>query len=524
MNDRYLWAIPDAQTRWLWKCFAEELGRRLNLRPLLIVGSEADRDFYMKQFGRPFEGDIHVLPSVYEVINDQLDGRDEYDYEEILSRASEYEARYGITLMRQLILPDRVLGRAYMQGGLGHPVAKLYKKLNSQTALRACVYSCERIEALAESYPPGMVVKYGAAGGLHHKPIALFCSVNDVPFRGLVASRFGGNYYWTVDEFENSPGIEACMAKLPAADDETINRVNRDLTPNSLATSEHFLADMRRTMSHRHAVRQILYLILQRIYWRLRGYNKGSYTYTLGAVISQHWRTPKHWRRLDREAIRDITSYEGRRLIYVPLQTEPEASISSLTPEHSYQLTTLSEISLAAPADAIIVAKEHIWQMGRRSDGFYEAIRDMPNVVLGHPTMNSLDLIRRSDLVCTITSSAGHEAAALGIPVVYFCKHGYIHGLDHVHACTGLSNIEVIREALAPVNETEREKRRRDGAKYFQAIEAYCVNLDDMEIHGREKEPQQHELDRLIEHLLKTFPAGFDGTAQGEALVGEIAG
>ncbi|MEC8171849.1 MAG: hypothetical protein VX090_00570, partial [Pseudomonadota bacterium] len=75
MNDRYLWAIPDAQTRWLWKCFAEELGRRLNLRPLLIVGSEADRDFYMKQFGRPFEGDIHVLPSVYEVINDQLDGR-----------------------------------------------------------------------------------------------------------------------------------------------------------------------------------------------------------------------------------------------------------------------------------------------------------------------------------------------------------------------------------------------------------------------------------------------------------------
>ena len=62
---------------------------------------------------------------------------------------------------------------------------------------------------------------------------------------------------------------------------------------------------------------------------------------------------------------------------------------------------------------------------GWREISEYKEIMDIPNVIMIHPDMDSLELIKDSELIISINSTAGFEALFFNKPSINFQRRGY---------------------------------------------------------------------------------------------------
>ncbi|MDJ0893597.1 MAG: hypothetical protein QNJ92_00530 [Alphaproteobacteria bacterium] len=501
---RFVWVMANTYTRWLWKALARDVGQRTELRPVLMVGTEQDRKFYARQYGEEPSFEIVVLKDPYEVI---ISGGDpKLSHDGVVERARQIEDDFGIGIMRQLVLSDRHLGRGFMPGGAGHPRSRISRAATPKLTLEACVSQFEFFEELSHRYPPGLVVSYYGGGGLIGKPVSLICRRKNIPFRTLCPARFGDLMYWADDEYEGSARLrKALTAPRPDLRDEEIMAARQLAIPTGFSTHAPSIAAMQGMRRWSQIIRFATRRLLEQCYGRIRGYQLARTGYLVSSEIAQALRTRRHFKELDRIARREIPEPSGRKIVYFPLQQEPEASTLVLSPEHTNQMATIIELTLSLTADAILVVKEHIWQVGRRPDGYYRALSEIPNVLLVHPEASSRAIIEKASLVCTITSSAGHEAAAMGKPVVQFWRRSPLSVLPHVNIMSGFGDMERIRQILSHDSEQDRQERERQGAAYLHALGKFCMDLGPLHIHGREARPTEAELELLTSHLLASL-------------------
>lgn len=491
---KYVWLLTNSYTRWLWRAFGDYLRDTTGLEPILVIYSEQERAFYADQFGEPASCGFIKLESPYEFV---LNGGDRRrSPEDIRRQAKALEDRFGITLLRDMMLPDQHFCMPYMILGSGHPRSRVSKKITLELAYAACISQFESVERFMASYPPAMVVSYYGGGGLQGKPISLLCRERGIAFKALCPVRFGNLMYWADDEFEGSAALQAYLSRpAPNLSEPEVEEIRSALRPSGLSTDPKLLATVRNMQKLPHALKKAGHVLLQRLYGRLRGYYLARVGYTIRSLLAQIFRVRRHARVLDRLAVRTVPQIDGVKLVYYPLQQEPEVSTFQISPDHFNQFATIIELSLSLPADARLCVKEHIWQAGRRPDGFYEALTKLHNVILIHPEASSLELIRRSSLVCVITSSVGHEAAALGKPVVTFWNRSPIGVLPHVHVAPGFADMGVIRKLLEDDSADARRQRENDGAVFLKRLREFCMDLDPLNMHGRQHKPTAAELD-----------------------------
>jgi capsule polysaccharide export protein KpsC/LpsZ len=67
-----------------------------------------------------------------------------------------------------------------------------------------------------------------------------------------------------------------------------------------------------------------------------------------------------------------------------------------------------------APSDIKIVVKEHPATYGTRGRAFFQPLKDLPNVVLCDPTVDSYALLSRAQAIVATTGSVGLEGILLG--------------------------------------------------------------------------------------------------------------
>ena len=165
-----------------------------------------------------------------------------------------------------------------------------------------------------------------------------------------------------------------------------------------------------------------------------------------------------------------------------------------------------------------------MWQIGRRTKGFYDHILDLPNVVMLDPTYPALDIVRRSAAVCAISSSAAHEAAVLGRHVFYFQKGSPLEQLDHVHVLEGTRDLDCIGEVLDADSSEAGRERCRSGARYLLALESFCFKIDGPSIVLRKNPPTEGELANITKALLASLPDDFQRKSDGmsSAVIGDL--
>jgi len=496
----HVWLRADSQSRWLWLDLAEALQRLTGATPVLIVSSSEDATYYRSQ--RPnFSGEIVVARDVYRDAVRDVGAKE--DPAALIAKAKALEDEYGLQIFRDMMLADRHLGRAYILGGQGHPVSRTSRKAGYIASLYAAITTMEFHIELSQRCPPRMIVCWGGGGGVMGKPLVMIARKLGIPFRSFNSGRFKNWYFWSPDEYASSPELEAFLEKQPQPADDEVNAVQASVAPNALAGTAA-VNEVVKSQRWLQIAKDIAMLFVRRFYWHLRGYRKAEIGYDPFSVAASLIRRRLHMNYLDRHALRRLPDLPaGSKLVYFPLQVEPESSTVTLAPYAANQLGMALELSMSLPADYRLIVKEHIWQLGRRPNGFYDKIRALPNAILMHPLASSLDIVRKSDLVCAISSSAAYEAGVLGKRTCLLQESSPLRVLPHVLVGCDAGILRKLRSFLA--KQYDAEAAARAGAQYYLALEQFCADLGATPFHQRSGGMNAEEIQDILGALMRSI-------------------
>jgi len=153
----------------------------------------------------------------------------------------------------------------------------------------------------------------------------------------------------------------------------------------------------------------------------MRGRDLDSREELYGAYYADHRRSfEQHLSRSDRQPDLDVD------YVYFPLHLQPEMSTSALGGKYADQLLALERLSAMVPPGWLIYAKENPKQTSfQRGPLFYKRLDGMKNVRYIHKSVSTVDLMKHSQLVATITGTAGWEAITGGKKVIVFGRAWY---------------------------------------------------------------------------------------------------
>lgn len=153
-----------------------------------------------------------------------------------------------------------------------------------------------------------------------------------------------------------------------------------------------------------------------------------SVSMLLEEVVRRPWRLPpslirfvyaRQYRRDVETATQSIVA--GQPYVYFPLHLQPELSTAALGGDYSDQLLAVEALSAWVPEGITIYVKENPKQTEKQRDTFfYKRLSALKNVRMLANTENTIELIKGSLAVATITGTAGWEALFHGKPVIAF--------------------------------------------------------------------------------------------------------
>ena len=141
-----------------------------------------------------------------------------------------------------------------------------------------------------------------------------------------------------------------------------------------------------------------------------------------------------------------LKTLDDEKIIYFPLQTEPERSITTDAPFFTNQLEVITNISKSIPPGYTLYVKEHWSQIFRnwRPVSIYKKILELPNVKLIHPLVNPHKIIKKCDLAIVISSTKGLEAAFNNKPSIIFAETNY----SQLSSVYRIKNIEELPQTI----------------------------------------------------------------------------
>lgn len=148
---------------------------------------------------------------------------------------------------------------------------------------------------------------------------------------------------------------------------------------------------------------------------------------------------------------------DDEKFAYFPLHYQPEAALMIGAPMYTNQYAAVRQVSDALPMDFTLYVKDHPSMSHRRSLDYYERLREVPNVRVIDPRLDSHEIIDRSELVTTITGTAGFEATMLRTPAIMF-GDCYYNVMPLVHECGDPHDLpDIVNRALTEFEHEETQ-------------------------------------------------------------------
>jgi hypothetical protein len=168
------------------------------------------------------------------------------------------------------------------------------------------------------------------------------------------------------------------------------------------------------------------------------------------------------------------------------LHMQPEVTVEAWAFEYQDQVALIRNIVAALPADTLLLVKEHKVDAGRRPVSFYGELVSIPNVVLIHDTLDSLELIQQASVVFTLTGTVALESICFGVPCIVF-GNIYYECFKGIYKAQSISHLREILSEPSSLRGASREEAlaalaARNTASY-RAI--YPGNPDDQDNIGR---------------------------------------
>ena len=503
-----VWLVQDVQTKLLWQTLARTLATDFRLFPIIPVRTPQDAAEYSRALGPEQPCAIVLTLDFYEHVvkggNRHLSDKD------LAATVADLEHRYGFSVWRDMVLPDRHFGRGFTTGARGFPRSHASTGTDWQLMLEACLVSWRYWTALERRFPPDLVLCYASGAGIAGQPYARIAAARDIPFRNISYTRFQDRFYWAdaADAFSDRFAEHYRATQAPCEAD--IAEIGGHVGPQVLTTGDH-ITKLAASQTWPVIALDCAMQIARRVYGLWRGYTKATSGYLLGSTIASIVRKRRHTDHLNRITERNLESLRGRKIIYLALQTEPETTTYLYSSHSSDQLRLVRECALTLPADAALVVKEHPWQVGHRDIAFYDEITRIPNVVFINPGYPSIDLVRRAAAVCTTSGSVAYQAAALGIPAFHCQERSHLDVLPHAVRLLHDADFARLRDLIRTNDAEIASHRRRDGARFYLAATSFGFATG---VHGLLKRKVAYapaELDAIVTDLDASLPRGLNG-------------
>ena len=180
---------------------------------------------------------------------------------------------------------------------------------------------------------------------------------------------------------------------------------------------------------------------------------------------------------INKNLIRTIDN--EKPIIYFPLQIEPERSLLITAPKYTNQIQVIRDIVNVLPKGYELYVKEHPMSIIRswHSVSFYKEIMSLPNTKLIHPSVKSKDLIKKSSLIITISSTTGIEATFYKKPSIIFSDLDFSI-ISSVHKIKSINELSSAIETSL-----KKDVRLSDLNNYINLIDAnsFVLNWDSMD-------------------------------------------
>jgi len=121
----------------------------------------------------------------------------------------------------------------------------------------------------------------------------------------------------------------------------------------------------------------------------------------------------------------ELDKISSEEYIFFPLHAEPEIAISNYARVYQNQIEFIRNVSLQLPSRYKLLVKEHPRNIGRRTDGYYKKILDIPNVDFADFELSSIEVVKRSKLIIVLSGNIGLEAVLNRVPVISFGNTSY---------------------------------------------------------------------------------------------------
>ena len=347
-----------------------------------------------------------------------------------------------------------------------------YYKFSSDEKLLILEQECKLFEKILDEVQPDFLIT--AQTTLHHNHLFYeICKARGIKVLMIRSSFFVGKHiisseFDSIDNtqingkfhFNSLVDIQNYLKKY-----DSTNKVKLELE-NLLASKTDFLK----------AILKFLVSSNTNVKTHYTYYGRSKFAVLKGTIFSI---IKKRFREsfINKNLIRDIKN--KKPLIYFPLQIEPERSLLIQAPNYTNQIEVITNIVKSLPAGYELYVKEHPANVFRewRSVDDYKKIMKLPNVKLIHPSVKSEDLIKKSSLVITISSTSGLEAAFYNKPSIIFADLDYSI-LPSVHKIKTIDELPyAIRASL------KKEVKFSDLNHYINLIEenSFELNFDSID-------------------------------------------
>ena len=422
--------------------------------------------------------------------------------EEIFGKARRYEEKYGM-LVADLLQTDRHLGRGFASGGIGHPKSELSDKASYEKSVTIYNKIIDFWEDYFDRTDPDLII--GVIAGVIGKGCAAVARHRGIPMRTLASAKYKSYYYWIDSEYYTCPDIrrnfESLRSKVVLSGE--IEDTGEMWLPEIIAIHKRFA----RFSSKRELVKRILAQLKRHIYRRYkRIVSMGNYK--LSEQVRYLFRIYRDIKLLDKLKTIDMRKLSGWKYVFVALNTEPEVATGVYSPEFNEQLAMIELLAKNLPAGVRLAVKEHPVAIGRRPRDFYSTIEEIPNAVIVSPKEDALCVIKNALCVAVITSTCGTEAAIMGVPVISFGVHNNFNFLPHAHVVESWKELRPLLSRLCAVDTDEaRDKRRKDGLKYLEALKASSIILDTTD-NGKNMRFTPDNVELIYSSLKNTVKSG----------------
>jgi len=479
-NDPYksVFVFSHSEYREFFPALAQALKGKYGSRIHLYCSTEQDREYYVSRYPGFFDT-AHSIRFFYNSLLEPLGATGE-----LLNKAVFYEKRYHF-LLAHLFADDRHIGLGFSPGGINFPRSVFSRNATYFKSLRAFHRLMEHFEETIDRERITLIIN-------PVKALSMIAKGRGIPQRIFTATRYKNYYYWAVNDVLESNLLEEAFARL--------ENTRCDI---KLHSQPQYYVDSRkaalRSFQFNTMIRNVGYEILRRGYQRLRGYEKAK-GYFLKDNALAHYRIWSQFRKLKHFARTRLQEILHRDFIYFPLGVEPERSLTRDSPEFCHQQYAAQAIAKDLPAGTFLAVKEHLTAVGPRPDDYYKSFNMMTNVFMLDPLEPSLEVIKASKAVATVTGTAGLEAAFLGIPVLSFGKHNIYNMVPHAHYISSWLQIPETVQSILENFQSGKEKRAQDGSRFLQAMIDVSVDCEGTDFN----KPISSELIGKALHLLDT--------------------